>query len=94
MLPVPIFTASENDNAIFDRCEAEVSSSAGVALISVGAISVDDVLNEKVVYLLCLQKNYQICHQKQLHQFEHNIQYLKLNQRLDLQLFICTCSSN
>ena len=49
MLPVPIFTASENDNAIFDRCEAEVSSSAGVALINVGAISLDDVLNENVV---------------------------------------------
>ena len=49
MLPVPIFTFSENDNSIFDRCEAEVSSSAGVALINVGARSLDDVLNENVV---------------------------------------------
>ena len=48
-MPVPAITASEKDNAIFDKWEAEVASSAGVALINIGAMSVDDVLNEKVV---------------------------------------------
>ena len=47
MLPEPTFTISEKVSSIFDKCEADVVSSAGFASTKDGGKSEDEVLKEK-----------------------------------------------